>query len=175
MNEAADPGPLGRAVAGLHHIEDAVLALLLGTMVVLAPLQIVLRNFFDQAIAWADPLLRVLVLWVGLLGALAATRSGRHITIDVVSKLVPPRIEAALRLLTGAFAAGVCGVVAWHAGRLVVSEYGYASVAFSGIPAWLLQGVIPFVFGAMALRHLLQLASALRTLARPALREGGAR
>jgi TRAP-type C4-dicarboxylate transport system permease small subunit len=140
------------------------LALLLTAMILLAPLQIFLRNFFDQGISWADPVLRVLVLWVGLLGAVAASRGGRHITIDVLSKLAGARAQVAVRVVTGGFAAGICGVVAWHAGRFVASEYSYESIAFSGIPAWMLQVIIPFAFGVIGLRYLLQLASDVRVL-----------
>ena len=79
-----------RRIAGLRTVAEAR-----GWTVVLAALQIVLRYGFDSGIAWADPLLRVLVLWLGLLGALAATRDRRHITIDVLSRMLPARAKAA--------------------------------------------------------------------------------
>ena len=67
--------PLAKALARtnrtLHRAEDAVLALLLGATIVLASLQILLRGIFGTGIGWVDPLVRVLVLWLGLLGALA--------------------------------------------------------------------------------------------------------
>ena len=52
MSTAAASG-LRRIVAFLHRAEDAALALLLGAMVVLAPLQIFLRLFFDAGLPWA--------------------------------------------------------------------------------------------------------------------------
>ena len=60
---------LERGVHVLHRFEDVLLALLLTAMILLAPLQIVLRHGFDGGISWADPLLRVGVLWLGLLGS----------------------------------------------------------------------------------------------------------
>jgi TRAP-type C4-dicarboxylate transport system permease small subunit len=158
---AARRGPAG-AIRALHRIEDALLALLLLAMIVLAPLQIVLRDFFDAGISWIDPLLRVLVLWVGMLGAVAASRDGRHITIDVLSRLMPKRARAATDALTSLFATAVSGLVAWHAGRFVWTEYSFESTAFSGIPAWTLQSILPFAFGMIALRYLLRFASSLR-------------
>lgn len=164
MIQSPESGPLQRVLGRLHRLEDGVLALLLGAMILLAPLQIFLRNFFDEGIVWADPVLRVLVLWVGLLGAVAASRGGRHITIDVLSKLAGTRVQLVVRIATNLFATGICGVVTWHAGRFVVSEYQYESIAFSGIPAWLLQAIIPFAFGLMSLRYLIQGASDLHAL-----------
>lgn len=150
-------GPLPRAAeqAGgpLHRLEDAVLALLLGALVVLASLQIALRSLLDTGLPWIDPTLRVLVLWLGLLGAVAASRDGRHITIDALSRLLPERGRAALAAGTGLFTATVSAIVAWHGGRFVASEFEYASAAFAGIPAWTLETIIPFAFGAIALRY----------------------
>ena len=146
---------LARGLRALHRAEDLLLAALLAATLLLAALQIVLRHGFDAGIAWGDPMLRVLVLWLGLLGALAATRERRHITIDVVARFLPARAKAAAGALTSAFACLVSATVAVHAARFVASELEFGSVAFAGIPAWALAVVIPFAFGMIALRCLL--------------------
>jgi TRAP-type C4-dicarboxylate transport system permease small subunit len=155
MSPDAGQGVVTRSLGALHTLEDAVLALLLGLMVVLAPLQIFLRNFFDLGLTWADPLLRVLVLWVGLMGAVSASRGNRHITVDVLSRLLPVRPRAALGVVTSAFTAAVSGIVAWHSGQFVSVEREFGSEAFSGIQAWIFEIVIPIAFGIMAIRYLL--------------------
>ncbi|MGI9590095.1 MAG: TRAP transporter small permease [Myxococcota bacterium] len=153
---AASPLPSGAEPArgALHRLEEAVLALLLGVMIALSGLQILLRSAFDSGLPWADPALRVLVLWVGLLGAVTACRGGRQITVDVVSRLLSGRARAPIGSVTGLFPAGVSGVLAYHGARFVLSEREFASDAFAGIPAWTLQSVIPFAFAAIALRYL---------------------
>jgi len=138
----------------VHKVEDAFLALLLGAMVLLAPLQIFLRNFFDEGVTWGDPLLRVLVLWVGLLGAVSASRGDRHITIDVFSRFVGDRLRLSLRIVTSLFTVVVCALVAYYSWQFVALEREFESEAFSGMPAWIMQVVIPFAFGAMGLRYL---------------------
>ena len=135
-------------------------------MILLASLQIGLRSILGTGIPWADPLLRVLVLWVGLLGAVAASREGRHITIDVLSRMLPARARAAVGVVTSLFTAAVAGLLAWHGTRFVASEHEFESVAFSGIPAWGLESVIPLAFALIALRYLrraaLDLSAAFR-------------
>jgi len=157
---------LARTLRALHLAEDALLALLLGGTLLLASLQIALRHAFDSGISWGDPLLRVLVLWLGLLGALAATRERRHITIDVIARLLPARAKAVADAATNLFAGGVSATVAVQGGRFVASEIEFGSVAFAAVPAWALEAVIPFAFGMIALRCLLHfgtdLAAALR-------------
>lgn len=157
---------MARLVAFLHHVEDAILVLLLGSMVVLAPLQILLRNFFDSALIWGDPMLRVLVLWLGLFGAMAASRGDRHITVDVLSRLLPGAAYRSLRVVTSAFTAAVCGIVAWHSWRFVELEREFGSTAFNDIPAWLFQTVIPFSFGVIGIRYALLMGSDANALLR---------
>ncbi len=165
--DSQEPERAGLARA-LHRVEDGVLAVLLSAIVLLAPLQILLRELFGAGLAWVDPLLRALVLWVGLLGALAASRDGRQISMDAISRVLPARARAAAGALTSLFTAGISGLVAYHGARFVYSELRFESVAFSGIPAWLLESVIPFAFGWIALRYLLLgLADAWALRARP--------
>jgi TRAP-type C4-dicarboxylate transport system permease small subunit len=162
----SSPLPTGiePARGALYRFEEAVLALLLGAMIVLSSLQILLRGVFDSGIAWADPMLRALVLWVGLLGAVTASRGGRQITVDVISRLLSGRVRAAAGAVTSLFTAGVAGVLSYHGVRFVASEHEFASVAFSGIPAWTLESVIPFAFAAIALRYLSHAVEDLRAL-----------
>ena len=140
-------------LVAIHRAEDVFLASLLGVMVILAPLQIVLRNFFDAGLIWADPLLRVLVLWVGLLGALAASRQHKQISVDVASKFLPPRPKAIVGIATGLFTSFVCSVVAYHSWLFVANEREFESKAFGQVPAWLCEIVIPIAFAMIAVRH----------------------
>lgn len=161
MAASSPAGGFARGLRFLHRAEDALLALLLATTILLASLQIVLRYAFDAGITWGDPLLRVLVLWIGLLGALAATRERRHITIDVIARLLPARGKAAAGAVTSLFAGVVSGIVAYHGARFVASELEFGSATFAGVPAWALEAVIPFAFGLIALRCLLHFATDL--------------
>lgn len=146
--------PVGRLAGLLARVEDALLVLLLAVMVVLAGGQILLRNAFDAGLFWGDPLLRVLVLWVGMVGAMAAARADRHITVDVLARLLPARARARARAFTDGCAAAVCAILAWHAARLVAAEHEGGAIAFASVPAWACELILPLAFAVMALRYL---------------------
>lgn len=137
----------------LRRLEDAVLVALFAGMLVLAATQILLRNLFDLGLGWADPLLRAMVLWVALAGAMAAARGDRHLTVDVLTRHLGPRALAGVRLLTDGLAAAVCSVLAWHGARFTAMEREAGASAFSGVPAWMVEAVIPVAFGVMAVRY----------------------
>jgi TRAP-type C4-dicarboxylate transport system permease small subunit len=140
-----------------RQLEDGLLVLLLTGMILLAGTQILLRNAWGTGLTWSDPLLRVGVLWIALLGAMAATRTAHHIRIDVLSRFLPPKITRYNRLVTDLFTAIVCLLVAWHAGRFVHDEYLDGSLLFAAVPAWACELILPVGFGVMGLRYLLGL------------------
>ncbi len=115
-------GPLWRIGRWL---EDAVLVVLLTRMILLAATQILLRNGFGSGLVWADELLRILVLWIGLAGALAASRDRNQIKIDVLSRFLPERGRLVMQIVTDVFTAVVCAVVAWHAFVFVSGSLEY--------------------------------------------------
>lgn len=149
----------------LRRVEDTLLALLLGTMVFLAGGQILLRNVLGTGLIWADPLLRALVLWVGLFGALVASREDRHISIDALSRLLPARVRVGTRATTSLFTAAVSAVVAYHAARFVASDYAAGTTAFAGLPSWVVESIVPFAFGVVSLHYLVLAAVHLRSAA----------
>jgi TRAP-type C4-dicarboxylate transport system permease small subunit len=143
---------LQRIARLLALLEDTLLSLLLVGVIGLAFAQIVLRNLADSSFSWADPLLRVAVLWLALIGAIAATRDDNHIRIDLLSRYLPPQLAQPLKRLTDLFSALLCALIAWHGYLFVQMERLQGGIAFSNIPAWLLQLVIPVGFALMALR-----------------------
>lgn len=135
----------------LDRIETGLIALLVLAMVLLAGAQIILRNFFDTGIAWADPLLRALVLWAAMLGALAAARDDKHIGLDLLTHFVHGRVRRVLRMLALLFAAAISASMAWYGVGLVQLDYA-GTGAVAGIPSWLVEAIIPVGFGLLAVR-----------------------
>ena len=139
----------------LHRAEDALLVLLLSTMIVLASTQILLRNLLDSGFVWIDPLLRVLVLWLGLIGATVATRNNRHIRIDLLSKLFSRNTHRLIQSVIGQVSAWTCLVVAWYGFKWIQMDYVDGVTSFAGVPAWLLEVIIPVTFALIGLRYLI--------------------
>jgi len=145
-----------RGLESLGMLEDWLLAILVLALVALAGAQIILRNFFDTGLYWADPLLRALVLWTGMLGALAAVRDDKHIALDVLQRFLTPRAQRVSRLLTLGFTAAMCAAMAWYSVGLVTIDLTSGSNAFAKVPSWLIESILPAGFGLMALRFALR-------------------
>ncbi len=165
----------------LAKIETALLVLILSIMILLAFAQVVLRNFFATSFFGGDTLLRNLVLWVGFLGAALATREGKHINIDVLSRILPPTLKKMSALLTNLFAAVVCFFLMKAAITFIAAEKSVfenlqktgTGETLIGIPAWIFKVILAVGFGLMLLRFVIHtVETALNLL--PAKKEGTA-
>lgn len=151
MNEPASV--LGRLEKAGKALEDAVLVILLTGMILLAASQIVLRNFFDFGFFWTDEMLRLLVLWLAVAGAVAASRQDRHISIAVLDRFLPSAAQTAVKMVLDLFTAGICGLITWHSLAFVRGSHEFGDILLGGVPAWIPQAVLPLGFGLIAYRY----------------------
>lgn len=156
---------------GIHAVEDAALVSLLLVMILLAVAQIVLRNVAGESLVWADPFLRVAVLWIGLLGSTIAARDNSHIAIDVVTRYLSESHARILGMFLALFAAVICAVLGWYALLFVLDEHEYGTTAFASVPAWVCEVIMPFAFAMLAVRYVI-IAVGLALGRRP-IRPGG--
>jgi TRAP-type C4-dicarboxylate transport system permease small subunit len=151
-----------RAGAALRFVETALLGVLLAGLVVFASAQIVLRNFFSMGVSWGDGLIRLSVLWLALLGALAASSEERHITLGALVRWLPPGGQRMAAALADLFAAAVCGALAWFSASFVADSRAAGDTLLNGIKAWPMQSIMPVAFALIAVRFAWQSARHLR-------------
>ncbi len=147
--------------------EQFLLISFLSFMIFIAFLQIVLRNFFDTGLGWGDSLLRNLVLWVGFIGATLATREGKHINIDVVSRWLPSLSQKVVTFITHLFSLLICLLLTYAALKFIINEAQMGHKTFLNIPAWVPQMILPVTFGLMTFRFGLRSLKALSEMGKP--------
>ena len=133
-------------------VEQTLIVILLSLMLFIAFLQIILRNLFSTGLAWGDPLVRNLVLWIGFIGAALATKEGKHIRIDLVSRWLSWLGKASTDLINHLFSFSICVILCFAAFKFVINEAQTGHATFLGVPAWAPQIILPFTFGLMAFR-----------------------
>lgn len=141
-----------RVDEAIGQVEQALLVLFLGFMLVIAFLQIVLRNFFSTGLDWGDSLVRNLVLWVGFIGATLATKEEKHITIDLVSRWLPVFGKNVVALITHVFAFFVCCGLAYAALKFIRNELQMGTKTFLDLPVWVPETILPLTFILMTVR-----------------------
>ena len=158
------PDERPRSLRLLHRMEEGFLAVLVGAMILLAFAQIILRDLFAASLPWGDPLIRHLVLWTSFLGALLATRRGKHITIDLLPRLLSGRRRNLVEAATGLYSALMCAVLTWISLRFISHERSFGSREFLDLATWELQLIFPLTFGLMSVRFLLRAGRSIACL-----------
>jgi len=138
-------------------IETAIVITLLSLMIIVGFTQVILRNFFETGLLWADPFLRYAVLWLAFVGASLATREDRHINIDILTRLLSPKLKKLNSIIINIFALGVCLILFKTSIDFIKLEIQFPSEVFLGIKNWMLELIIPIGFGLMNLRFLFRI------------------
>ena len=136
----------------IDRIEQILIVIFLSSMILVASLQIILRNLFDTGLSWGDSLIRNLVLWIGFMGASLATREGKHITIDVVSRWLPSRGNRIVTLIIHLFSFFICILLTYASLKFIKNEAQMGEKTFLKIPHWVLETILPITFGLMSFR-----------------------
>lgn len=149
---------MNRLLRGLHRLEDGLLAGLLLVLLGLAVAQIGLRWVADTGWMQGEVVQRTLVLWIALLGALGAARERRHLSLDLLPRLLPPLGRRIVWGLAQLIAAAVCAAMGWYGWSLIELEREAPGLLFAGVPTWVGMLIIPFGFAVLSLRFLIAMA-----------------
>lgn len=146
-------GILDRVERFGRFVENASLIIVLTAMVVLAAAQIVMRNLLDAGLPWGDEALRLMVLWVAMLGGVAASRDRRHIVIDALARLLKGAARRWVAFCIDVLSAGVAGILAWHSLIFVRDSQAFGDLLMNDLPAWPFQSILPVGFALIAWRY----------------------
>jgi len=142
--------------------ETGLLVLLLLSLIVIAVVQIFMRNVLDSGFFWAESFIRIAVLWIALVGAMIGSRNGQHIAIDALVRHLSATTQLFMQRLTDAFTAFICFIMAYYSYQFVRLEFEGGGLAFSMVPNWLCEAIIPFALLIIASRYLIAAIFAIK-------------
>jgi len=149
-----------------RHVENTALVVLLGTMIGVSVLQIVNRQLLDGSlnISWADELIKIIVLWLAMVGSVAACRDNKHIRIDLISHFLQGPFVTWSRVVVDVFTAVVCAFIAWQAWRLLRLEMEWGDTVLIDVPVWTVHAIVPTAFALLSYRFGVGIAQQVHAL-----------
>ncbi len=141
----------------LGKIETGLLCLIVAMMLGLAILKIVMRYVFNTSLLWSDGMLQHLTLWLCFLGAALATCERRHISIDVLSRVLPEKITRWSNLIVDCLALIVVGILAYYGFIFLQDEQLSEAVLIGSVPLWWAKAIIPYGFVLIGIHLVLQI------------------
>lgn len=153
---------LGRAVEAFGWLAQGCALVL----VLLVAGNVLVRYFLSEGLVSLQELEWHLVSPIALFGMSYALRHDAHVRVDVFFEHYPPRLQAAVDLLSSVLLLAVALYLAWIAVPWVMQSYGQGegSPDPGGLShRWLLKAIIPLGFVVLALQAA---ATALETVSR---------
>ena len=141
----------------LGKIETGALCLIVAMMLGLAILKIVMRYVFSASLLWSDIMLQHLTLWLCFFGAALATCEKRHISIDVLSRILPGSITRWTNLFIDCVALVVVGILAYYGFLFLGDEQSSDAVLIGSVPLWWAKAIIPWGFVLIGVHVVLQI------------------
>jgi C4-dicarboxylate transporter, DctM subunit len=150
VSEALPPDYSARPSA-MHLFEDAFSILALSLMTALPVIEMISRLFRWTGIPGSAVIVQQLTLWIGMLGGMLASRSGRLLGLSSSSFLPESWLAPAKIFWSGALAA-VSTCLAYASWVFVQSERESGSYLLPGLPKWTALAIMLAGFAVIALR-----------------------
>ena len=135
----------------LTQFEDSVSLTFLLLMAAIPISEIILRRF-SLSIPGSIRLVQVLTLWVGLSGALIATREDRHLALTSGVSILKRPAVIILAFVVSVLSVSVTAALASGAFTTILEERHSTEDVALGIPAWIPQMALPIGYAAIAIR-----------------------
>jgi tripartite ATP-independent transporter DctM subunit len=132
-------------------VEDSLSVIALSLMMLLPVSEMVTRILHLPGIPASPMFVQQLTLWVGLLGAALASRTGRLLALSS-STFLPERIRPHVAVFSAFMLAAVSSALASASWTFVQSERHASGMLLPGLPRWWFILIMPVGFGAIALR-----------------------
>ncbi|MFC1823732.1 TRAP transporter small permease [Thermodesulfobacteriota bacterium] len=157
-------GIVDRAIAKL---EGWLVVIFLTLMIALTFFQVILRALYTHAhlqwantllgqVDWAEPFVRLLVLWVTFLGASLLTGDNKHIKIDLMSSLLPTKWQPWRDIILSFGSILILGIALKASLNYIHLEMEFAGKLFLNIPTWMGQLILPMGFAVILFRFCLR-------------------
>jgi TRAP-type C4-dicarboxylate transport system permease small subunit len=130
-------------------LKQAVLALAMALLVVIASLQVGARYFFDRPLAWSEEGVRYVMIWAAFLAAAWSVRDREHITVEILLPYLPAPLRRALEVLRHVLVAAFCLVLLPASIRTTLDVHAQLGVAIE-IPLSLVFASLPIGLALMA-------------------------
>jgi TRAP-type C4-dicarboxylate transport system permease small subunit len=110
-------------VKHIARLTDWLAALPLLVLLTIFNLAVVMRYFLDQPLQWTEEIAGLLMIWIVMLGGIAAERDNQHLAIPVLVELLSPKATAAVNLVVSVFSAAFLLYVSYVGLKLALSVH----------------------------------------------------
>jgi TRAP-type C4-dicarboxylate transport system permease small subunit len=154
----------GRLLAGLALAGCAILFVMMSIIVI----DVLLRNVavpgLPRGLAWSNEISELMLYLITMCVAPWLLRRGQHIRVDIVLRVIPPRIAWGLEWIGDVLGLACCVVIAWVGTKAAWSSYvsGAVNIKTLVTPEWWALWPLPAVFILLAIEMVFRMVRLYR-------------
>ncbi|MFD1415805.1 TRAP transporter small permease [Oceanobacillus jeddahense] len=113
------------------HLEEGLLFILFVTAVISIALQVFSRFILDSSLSWSEELARYTFIWLIYIAVPYGIKKHRHITLDIIYDIVPPKIKKYMDFISTVIVACFAILMLYYGSIVVsmISQFGQQSSA----------------------------------------------
>ena len=150
-----------------------VASLLLLAMMLIICGDVFLRNVavpgLPAGLAWSNEISELMLYLLTMLAAPWLLREGRHIRVDIVLRVLPPKLAYACEWIADLLGLGCCLWMVWYGGAVAARSYTSAAQSIKTLvmPEWWFMAPLPVCFALLAIEFCFRMARLAAAEARP--------
>jgi TRAP-type C4-dicarboxylate transport system permease small subunit len=133
--------------------------LLLLFMTLLIGADVATRNLGVGGIAWSNEVSENILYLITLLSAPWLLRQGQHIRVDILLRVIPPRIGWLFEWVSDLIGLACSLYFVWYGGKVAVASYQAGAMTIKTLvtPEWWLLAVLPVAFLLVAIEFIFRM------------------
>jgi len=150
-----------------------VASLLLLAMMLIICGDVFLRNVavpgLPAGLAWSNEISELMLYLLTMLAAPWLLREGRHIRVDIVLRVLPPKLAYACEWIADLLGLGCCLWMVWYGGAVAARSYTSAAQSIKTLvmPEWWFMAPLPICFGLLAIEFVFRMRRLAAADAKP--------
>lgn len=142
-----------RFIRSMNKFEEWLSFLLLAILIILSTAQIGSRYIFNYSLAWSEELSRYIFIFLAYMGASLAFIKDKHVRVEVIDKILPPRIIPYWRTMIDIIVLIFNLIIATAGYNIVQQAFFMGQVSSANkIQMWIVFAIIPASFILMSIR-----------------------
>jgi len=146
----------------------AASAAIMFAIMVIVVADVAMRYLFNAPLDWSyDLIARYLIVYLFYFALSDTLRRDRHIVVDILARITPPRVRHALELIGYGLSLVVFGIMAWLGTERAWTEFVGNDIVFDSLqwPSWVVSAALPIGVAVMLLRVTMRILALALTLA----------
>ena len=162
-------GAYGRLLAALALLGCAILM----AMMLIIVADVLLRNVpipgLPRGLAWSNEISELMLYLLTMLAAPWLLREGRHIRVDIVLRVLPPRLAYGCEWVADLLGFGCCLWMVWYGGAAAARSHASASLSIKTLvmPEWWFMAPLPVCFALLAIEFVFRMRRLAAAEAKP--------